>query len=280
MRDKPANSRPDLRFSRLAARQHGVISAVQLIATGLSRDAIRRRAEAGRLHRIHRGVYAVGHTRLSNEGRWMAAVLACGEGAVLSHRSAAAHWGLLRARKGPVDVTVPTAAGRSRRPGIRLHRSTSLTRQAVTIRQGIPTTTPARTIADLRRVLERRELEKAIAQAEILSLPLDRHPGLPYEPTRSELERRFLRLCKRHRLPKPEVNTRLGPYEPDFLWRDRNLIVETDGWETHGTRSAFEADRARDVCLGAMGYRVLRFTYRQVWEDAATVARALHPYLT
>jgi len=280
MREKSAKTSPDAWIARLAARQHGVVSVGQLIAAGLTYEAIRRRVQAGRLHRIFRGVYAVGHRNLTHQGWWMAAVLACGEGAFLSHGSAAMHWRMLNATKGPVDVTVATGAGRRRRRGIRTHRSTRLTPKAVTIRQGIPTTTPARTIADLRRVLSRAELEAAIAQAEILHLPIGNVPGLLREPTRSKLERRFSRLCRRHRFPKPEVNVWIGPYQVDVLWRDRRLVVETDGWETHGTRSAFESDRARDAELESLGYRVVRFTYRQAWYDGDLVAGRLRSLLS
>jgi very-short-patch-repair endonuclease len=210
----------------------------------------------------------------------MAAVLACGEGAVLSHRSAAMHWGMLNPAKGPVDVTVPSDGGRTRREGLRVHRSKRLAPKAVTIRRSIPVTTPARTILDLRRVLERSELERLIAQAEVLRLPIGRLPGFLHEPTRSELERRFLLLCRRHGIPKPDVNVRIGPYEVDFLWSDRHLAVETDGWDTHRTRSAFEADRARDVELKARGYDVARFTYRQVWHDGGLVVQRLQSLLS
>jgi very-short-patch-repair endonuclease len=256
-----------------------VVSIAQLIAAGFTHDAIRRRVEAGWLHRIHRGVYAVGHKNLSFQGWWMAAVLACGEGAVLSHLSAAMHWGLLEARGGPVDVAVPTTSGRERRTGIRVHRSTSLTAKAATIRQGIPTTTPARTILDLRRLVDRATLEAAIAQAEIDHLPIDNLPGLLHEPTRSELERRFLRLCKKHGLPKPEVNVRIGPYEVDFLWRDHRVVVETDGYATHGGRSAFNGDRTRDARLRMMGYSVQRFAYQHVTHEAAFVAGTVRALL-
>jgi very-short-patch-repair endonuclease len=275
MREKSAQGRPNAWITRLAARQHGVVSTPQLLAAGFTHDAIRRRVEAGWLHRIHSGVYAVGHKNLSRQGWWMAAVLACGEETVLSHQSAAMHWGIRKPATGPVDVTVPSRAGRRRRRGIRVHRSTSLTPKEVTIRQGIPTTTPARTILDLRRVLDRNELQKAIAQAEIQHLPIGKLPGFLHEPTRSELERRFLRLCSRHALPKPEVNRRLGPYEIDFLWPDHRLAVETDGWETHRTRSAFELDRRRDAELKAVGYEVVRFTYRQVTDNPQYVANVL-----
>jgi very-short-patch-repair endonuclease len=279
MGTKGAKPRPDALAARIAGRQHGVISAAQLLAAGLSRRAIQVRLQTGRLHRVFRGVYAVGHGNLTHQGRSMAAVLACGDSALLSHRSAAMLWGLLKGKEGAVDVTVPGIGGRKRRQGIRVHRSTSLTPKAATIRQGIPTTTPARTILDLRRVADRRILEDAVGEAEIRRLPIGRLPGLLHEPTRSRLERRFLRLCKRHALAKPEVNFEIGPYEVDFLWPDRKLIVETDGWESHGTPSAFEADRARDAYLESLGYRVVRFTYRQVWHDGAVVAQRLRALL-
>ncbi len=269
---------PDQIIARIAARQHGVISYEQLHGAGLSPSGILRRVAAGRLHRVHRGVYAVGHPRVTREGRWMAAVLACGDGAALSHRSAAELWGLLDARRAPTHVTVPTPGGRCKQRGIRLHRSPSV-RWATTRRNGIAVTDPARTITDLRRTVERCDVERAIAQAEILHLPIGEQPGFLREPTRWELERAFLRLCRRHGLPKPEVNVRLGGFRPDFLWRKAGLIVETDGWRTHGTRSAFEADRARDAQLHARGYAVLRFTYRQVVDDPATVVRALRSAL-
>jgi very-short-patch-repair endonuclease len=184
-------------------------------------------------------------------------------------------WGMLKLASAVVDVTVPGHAGRARRKGIRVHRSTSLTPKEVTIRQGILTTTPARTILDLRRVLSRDELQAAIAQAGIQRLPIGKLPGFLHEPTRSELERRFLRLCRRHGLPKPEVNVKIGPYEVDFLWRDHRLAVETDGWETHRTRAAFELDRLRDAELNARGYEVVRFTYWQVTHDPQYVTSVL-----
>jgi putative AbiEi antitoxin of type IV toxin-antitoxin system len=223
---------PDQIIARIAARQHGVISYAQLLWAGLSPSGISRRVQAGRLHWIHRGVYAVGHRRVTIEGRWMAAVLACGPGAALSHRSAAELWGLLTPRP-QVHVTAPVRGGRRRQRGIHLHRSPSLP-SATTWRRGIAVITPARTITDLRRVLEPAEVDEAIAQAEVMRLPIGHHPGSLHEPTRSELERAFLRLCRRNALPKPEVNVRLGPYRPDFLWRGQRLIVETDGWETPG----------------------------------------------
>jgi very-short-patch-repair endonuclease len=279
MREKSATERPDPTIARLAGRQHGVVSVAQLAAVGLTADAIRRRAESGRLHRVHRGVYAVGHRDVSPEGRWMAAVLALGEGAALSHRSAAALWGLVRPTAGPADVTVPDIGGRRRRRGLRVHRSRTLSATLVTRRRGIPVTTPDRTIADLRSLLSKRQLERAIAQAERMGLPIEERRGLTHEPTRSELERRFLRLCRRHRLPLPEVNVQVGPFEVDLLWRERRLVIELDGYATHGLRSAFEADRARDVQLALLGYEVMRFTYRQVTEDPAAIAATIRALL-
>lgn len=199
MRDKRAPA-ADVLVARIAARQHGVVSVAQLAEAGIGRSGIARRVEAGRLHRIHRGVYAVGHPGLCDQGRWMAAVLACGEGSVLSHRSAAALWALLPARGGPVDVTIPSSNGRARRAGIRLHRSPSLTDAATTHQKRIAVTTPARTITDLRRVAPPNQVRKAIRQAEFLDLDL---AEMPSDRTNSELERLFLALLRRHRLPGP-----------------------------------------------------------------------------
>jgi very-short-patch-repair endonuclease len=269
---------PDRIVAGIATRQHGVITFRQLVAAGFSPSGVVHRARAGRLHRIHRGVYAVGHPRLSNEGRWTAAVLACGEGAVLSHRSAAALWGLLRASDGPVDVTTPSTAGRRNRRGIRVYRSSSLTSGTTTIRGNIAVTTPQRTLADLRRVVAVQLWRSAARRAEVLGLGARAADGGP-APTRSELEDRFLRLCRRHRLPLPEVNVRVGPFLVDFLWRDRLLIVEADGYRYHRGRQAFESDRARDLELRRLGYDVIRLTFRQVVDEPAAVSCTLRALL-
>jgi very-short-patch-repair endonuclease len=235
-----------------------------------------RRTRKALLHRIHRGVYAVGHAGISNEGRWMAAVLACGEGAVLSHRSAAALW-TIAPPPSVIEVTVPGNAGRRPRNSIRIHRSLTLLPSQTTRRAGIPVTKPSRTLEDLKRALPSDQFAAALRQAEFLRLPI----GERLEPdhTRSELERRFLALCCRHRLPQPEVNVRVGPFLVDFLWRARRLVVEVDGFGAHGTRSAFEADRARDTRLKLMGYDVVRFTRRQVVDGASAVAATLRALL-
>jgi very-short-patch-repair endonuclease len=214
----------------------------------------------------------------------MAAVLACGNDAVLSHNSAGELWGMLRARRPPspaavdvdLHVTVSTQAGR-RRPGIVIHRSRTLAPTQITLRLNIPVTTPSRTLADLRRTLPRPQFAAALREAEFLGLPIEQ--SLEADGTRSELESLFLALARRHRLPKPEVNVRVGPFTVDFLWPADRLVVEVDGWGSHGTRSAFEADRERDTHLKLLGYEVIRFTWRRLEDDPAGVAGDLRELL-
>jgi very-short-patch-repair endonuclease len=276
MRNQPAKC--DLVIARIAARQHGVVSLAQLRGAGMSKVAASRRTETGRLHRIHRGVYAVGHTRLTFEGRCMAAALALGDGAAISHTSAAALWGLLPPREGRIHLTISGDSGRERRPGISVHRSLSLIAGVTTRRNGIAVTKPARTLRDLHRIAPQPLYRRAVRRALDLRLITDDELRPDADLTRSELERIFLTLCRRHHLPRPETNARVGPYEVDFLWRDRGLIVETDGFNHHGSRAAFESDRSRDAFLQSRGYRVLRLTHRQVLERASVVA-ALRPLL-
>jgi very-short-patch-repair endonuclease len=274
MADKRVQS-VDHAIAQLARNQHGRISLSQLQALGLSREAVSSRARSGRLHRVHQGVYAVGHATETNENRWMGAVLACGDGAVLSHSAAAALWGLLPPPSGPVDVTVPRRGGRKRRRGIRLHRSTTLTPQETTRRANIPVTTPARTLLDLRRCVPADVLGRARRQAEVFGYRLDDAAELEPELTRSELERRFLRLCRRANVPSPEVNARVGSYVVDFLWRRSGLIAETDGYRYHRGRHAFEHDHRRQARLVAAGYEVPRFTWRQIVDEPDEVISAL-----
>jgi very-short-patch-repair endonuclease len=287
-------AKPDLRIAEIAVRQHGVISTSQLRRAEIGKGAIEGRVTAGRLHRVHRGVYAVGHPALSPEGRLFAAVLALGLGsfrggdsileywgAAVSHRSAAFLWGLLPVTDASCDVTVGGSGGRARRAGIRVHRSLSLVSADVTLRHGIPVTTPARTIDDLRRVpsagrvsaISGWELRKAIRQANVLGLPID--DGDRVDRTRSDLERDFLSLCRRHPLPRPEVNVRIGPYLVDFLWREGRLVVETDSYRHHRGRVAFQDDRGRELELMRRGYGVLRLSERQVAEEPDGVAEVL-----
>jgi very-short-patch-repair endonuclease len=276
------------------------VSLAQLRAAGLSDDAVQRRVEAGRLHRMHRGVYAVGHTVLKREGRWLAAVLACGEGAVLSHRSAAAHWGLLQTEATRIDVTTPrTKAGNAT---IRLHRSRSLIARDTDAHRGIPITSVPRTLLDLAGAVRSDRLERALAQAQRLQLydhatitdvlaRANGHRGkgalaaaTAREPqlTRSDWESRLLKLVRDAALPEPATNLLLtAPDHPrlevDFCWPSHRLVVETDGWESHRTRAAFEADRRRDAALQTGGYRVVRFTWRT---PDATIVRRLRALLT
>jgi predicted transcriptional regulator of viral defense system len=291
---------PDQRVAELAARQWGVVSLAHLRAVGLSYDAVRSRVRAGRLHRLHQGVYAVGHTVLKREGRWLAAVLACGEGAVLSHRSAAAHWGLLQSEATRTDVT--TQRTRAANAKIRLHRSHSLIARDTDTHKGIPITSVARTLLDLAATVKPDQLERALAQAEHLELydhraitellarsnghrgtaPLAEATALDPKLTKSEWEIRMLRLVRTAALPEPLVNEPLdapdyGECKPDFHWPSHSVIVETDGWRTHRTRAAFERDRAKDAALTAAGYRVVRFTWRT---PDATILRRLGALLT
>jgi len=237
------NKRRDASISRLAARQHGLVTSAQLRDAGISPSATTRRVSAGRLHRIHRGVYAVGHSRLSLEGRCLAAAFACGEDAAVSHASAAYLWGLLSSLPLPVDVTVPGGSGRRARHGIRVHSSLLLD-GCVTRRGGIPVTTVSLTLRDLHRAGDRDRYLRASRRAIDLRR-IEAPAGAAEELTRSELERRFLALCRRHRLPAPRVNARVAGCEVDFVWRDRGVVVETDGYAFHSGRSAFETDRER-----------------------------------
>ena len=273
MRLEGAN--PDVAVARIASRQHGVTTSVQLREAGLSQSAVARRVAAGRLHRLHRGVYAVGHQGLADEGRWLAAVLACGGGAVLSHLAAAALWGILAPRSGLIDVTVLTAAGRRRRAGIRIHRSSVIPRSAITTRRAIPVTNPARTIADLRGAVPAGVRRQAIREAEFRGFAT----GLETDGTRSDTESLFLGLCSRHRLPLPEVNVAIGRFTVDFVWPAHHLAVEVDGYAAHRGRQAFEDDRERELELAALGFRLRRFSDHQVRGRAGAVAAAIRAEL-
>ena len=280
--------------ARLAERQHGVVAARQLAAIGLSRNAVSARAQAGRLHRVHRGVYAVGHPVLTVNGRRMAAVLAAGPGAALSHASAAALWEIRPTSATRIDVSVRSAAGRARRPGLRIHRAARLRRDEITVQQGITVTTVARTLLDLAATSSPRALERALDEAEIQQLydrtSLDAlvraHAGergaaalagaLRHDAgttaTKSELEELLLSICDRHGIERPAVNADVAGLEVDFLFAKRRLVVEADSWAFHRTRRAFERDRERDAILARAGYPTLRFSHRQLTREPAMVA--------
>jgi very-short-patch-repair endonuclease len=289
--------RLDASIGEPATRQHGVVAARQLRVLGLSTQAISQRAAAGRLHRVHHGVYAVCHRVLTTRGRWMAAVPACGSDAVLSHASAAALWEIRSSAAAGTDVSVPRA-GRRSRPGLRIHRPRTLPANEVTARHGIPVTTPARTVLDLAARLTESRLESLLNEVERRELTdypaLDAlaraHPGCRgaaklrrtlatyyagTDLTRSDLEILFRELCRDHGLPEPRVNQRIAGKEVDFLFPDYRLIVETDSWRYHKTRRSFEDDRARDVLTLQAGYRTLRFTDRRLEREPRAVAAAI-----
>ena len=295
-RDGPGGFVDETRALRVAAKQDGVISARQLAAAGVSADVAARRVKAGVLRRVHRGVYLYGAVAGLRAAEW-AALLACGARAVLSHHSALALWGLAE-RPAEVDVTQP-ADGRPHR-GVRRHRR-PIAPQERTERHGLPVTTPARTLLDVassmpavelarlieeaqvRRLVTRRELEDALergrhrrgAPAMRAVLALGDEPAL----TRSEAEKRLRDLIRAARLPMPRANARVGRYEVDALWPEQRLIVEIDGFAFHGTRAAFERDRRKDAELIALGYRVIRITWRRLVHEPhaviATLAAAL-----
>ncbi len=239
----------------IARRQQGVVSVAQLIAAGLSRRAIQHRARCGRLHRLHRGVYAVGHRAITIEGRWMAAVLAYGPGSLLSHRDAAALWGILERIERPIDVLV---SGRHRpRRGLAPHHTAAVHPDDRTERLGIPVTGVARTLLDLCDVAPRRRVQRAFKEADRLQL-LD-WAGLaalrgPAAVLRSPLEQRFLALCREAGLPEPETSARIAGREVDMLWRQAGVVVELDGYSFHRGRGGFERDRRRDASCSMPAY--------------------------
>jgi very-short-patch-repair endonuclease len=264
---------PDRVVGEIAEKQHGVVSIRQLRAAGLGDEAARARVSSGRLYRLRRGVYAVGHRPVSRRGFWMAAVLACGEGALLSHRSAAELWELLRPQGGVIEVSTARRGGRAKRRGIRLHRCPSLVAGMATQRHGIPVTTPARTISDLRGHVPSWQWRRAVRQAELAGYPLG--PEVETDETRSDLEGDFLRICRRARLPRPEVNVKIGRWTVDFLWRAERLAVETDSYRYHRGRIAFQDDHARELDLRRLGFAVRRFDERQISEEPDLVATDL-----
>ena len=252
---------PDALVEQVASRQHWVITREQLMACGLSRKAIAHRVKTRRLKPLYRGVFLVLHPVPPSGAREHAAVLACGDSAHLSDHSTAALLGIRPPHDGLPHVTVPPHRAPAPR-GIIVHRRT-LSREECTTREGIPITTAARTLRDIRRTLSRLEFEHAEAHAQILRL-IPPNPATAF--TRSEAERRMLQLIRRAGLPRPAVNARVEGFEVDFVWRAQRLIVEVDGYRYHSNRRAFERDRMRDQVLQAAGYRVLRTTWRQLAE--------------
>ena len=292
---KTAQGRIDRLIAKLADAQHGVVAHAQLVELGLSRQAIHDRVRSGRLHPVYRGVYAVGRRRIDDRGWGKAATLTAGEGAVLSYTSAGALWGLIRSRE-RVEVTVPTRRGRARRKHLIIHRTTSLPAHEVTTRDNIPVTSLARTLLDLSTVCERRQLERALDEAEYLRLydgialarVIADHPERATKlkacieensagTTRANegLEERFLLLCRAYRLPDPLVHQEIGPYEVDFLWPDARVIVETDDRASHLRARSFERDHRKTLYLQDLGYDVRRVTSRMLDHDEAGVMNGI-----
>jgi very-short-patch-repair endonuclease len=280
-------------IAALAARQRGVVSVRQLHAAGFDDAAIERRFRAGRLHRVHRGVYLVGHAIAPERAVEIAALLACPPRSVVSHRSAARLWGLpsLRGWTAPVDITV-TGRDPGRKSGITIYRTKSLRPRDVRRIDGIPAKAPARTLVDLATVLPVDDLEVAFADAraqgllreadlvDVLSQSRGRRGARTIRSvlaaagrglTRSEAERRMLALVRTAALPAPKTNARLDRCEVDFLWPDQKVVVEIDGYAFHAGSQAFERDRERDATLVARGYVVLRVTWHQLIARRDTV---------
>lgn len=290
-------------------RQQGVAGLAQLVALGIGGTALRKRAQAGRLHRLYRAVYALTPpSLLPLNGRYLAAVLACGPGAALSHRSAADLLGLRKTDRAPIDVIVPGRTAR-RHDGIDIHRSTTLTAADTTIVDGIPVTTVARTALDLATVVRRRAVERALDQAEMLQVfdlnalrdQLDRNPHHPGAPalravldehiagttvTWSDLEELCLEVTRAAGVQPPEVNVYVDPGDgeppirPDFVWRAQRVTVEADGFGSHKTRHAFENDRRRDQRLIRAGWRPVRVTDRQLRQERGRIVALLIDLLT
>jgi hypothetical protein len=290
----------DHRLAAFAADNYGVASRDELRALGFGDKAIEHRLAVGRLHRLHLAVYSVGHLHLGREGRRRAAVLACGGGAALSHWDAAAQHDLLPTRGRRIHVTRPTNAGRAPDPAlIHLHRVGTFRAWEATVIDGIPTTTAARTLLDLSPHLRPRAMEDLIARADRLGAfdlaavrrCLAAHPRQHGAPRlrrllddladtgaadlRSPLEVRMLQLCEDHGLPRPVANVTLAGILVDFHWPGTLLVVETDGYAYHSTRTSFERDRTRDQDLTLAGYTVVRFTYKQVTETPNAVAHRI-----
>lgn len=283
----------------LVERQHGVVARSQLLARGLSPQGIKHRVSKGRLHPLWRGVYAVGRSEVSQHGRWMGAVLCCGQDALLSHRSAGALWGLLPPerhrprREREIEVVVSSNSAR-RRPGMRVHRRSDLAPEHRREVVGIPVTDPVSTLVDLASCIPRGLLERAINDAdrldlvdlEVLRTELDWLPARPGMTvlrgllgggalTDTGLERRFLLLARSAGLPRPETQAWVNGYRVDFYWPDLRLVVEADGWRYHRTAVAQTTDYRRDQAHTTSGMTTLRFSEEQIRFKPQEVSRTL-----
>jgi predicted transcriptional regulator of viral defense system len=297
MEGKLRHPRRERELGALATRQHGVVAHSQLQVLGFGIRAIERQLWEGRLHPLHRNVYAVGHRRISQRGRWWAAALAYGPGALLSHRSGAVLWGLARRRAGAIHVTASVGRqGVDRRTGIWIHRC-KLDPEDRTTHDGIPVTTVARTLFDYAEVVDFKHLKEAAEEADRLKRlrlrelervcergrgrralrPVRRLLAELAAPTegRSPLEIRFHEFREKHRLPEPARNVHVLGHEVDVLYPGAKLVVELDSWEHHGHRAAFERDRARDPKLLIAGYRTVRVTHRRLDREPSELAQEI-----
>jgi very-short-patch-repair endonuclease len=301
-RECRAYPKADAEIGQLAEAQHGVVARRQLRRLGLSEGEIERRVGRGYLIRVHQGVYAVGHRLLTQHGHWMAAVLACGEDAVLSHRSAAALLGIAPRRSIAPEVSRP--ARFRKRPGIACHQQPIAADEWETV-EGIPCTGLSRTLLDLAAIAEEREVERALHEAEVqrltdrVSVPhlLRRYPRRrgtpllrrlltdkrPAGTTRNDFEEGFVAFLDRHRLPRPIFNGTLSLrgrlLSPDCMWPEQRLIVELDSRGVHDTDKVFESDRLRDRHLLLAGWRWIRVTWRQLHREPAELAADLREAL-
>jgi very-short-patch-repair endonuclease len=294
----PVSGSRDRRIAEIASLQRGFASRSQLLIAGIESGSISRRLENGRLHAVHRGVYSVGHATPLPWGRETAALLAADGRGVLSHLSAAAAWNMCPARPEtePVDVLM-AARHTPNRPGIMAHRTRRLTAHEVRICQGLPVTSPARTLRDIAATVSMRDLERAVDEALVrrivrlqqlreaaaqdtgrsggpLLAALIEHRGNS-TITRSQAEERMHELIRAAGFPQPESNVRLNGYEVDFLWRRQRVVVEVDGYAYHSSRSAFERDRAKDAALAAAGFLVIRITWLQMEREPYVVVAHL-----
>jgi very-short-patch-repair endonuclease len=291
----------DRAIAELALRQHAVVAYWQLIALGLSPDAIQRRVDHGRLHRLHRGVYAVGHLRLPAKAHAIAAAFTYGPGTLVSHRSAAWLWDLLDDSRALIDVV--GEAKRRSRPGIRYHCLRLLHPDDRAEIDGIPVTSVAHTLFDLAEVVPQRQLVYAIEQAEQLRVfdltavlgCIDRNrrragakrlrqavaaTDLEAQHAHKGLERLFLAFCRDYDVQKPAMNAVVEGFTVDALWAKQRLVVELDSWKHHKKRRAFEEDRRRDAALALAGYQVLRVTYNWLVDEPAGLKRTLDQLLS
>jgi very-short-patch-repair endonuclease len=287
----------------LAGGQHGVVSRWQLLELGMSRDRIQDRAARSQLHRLYRGVYAVGHRKLTLKGVWMAAVLACGPDAALSHRAGLGLWDVRRTESGLIDVTMPGRTGRRGPDDVRLHRSTLLREADVDAVDGIPVTSLAWTVVDYAGIAHRQQLRSVLEALERRGLYIGRELDelLERAPNRkgvkavtaviaemtgpapwlqSELEAIFREVIRGSDLPEYEANVMVEGEVVDALWRKERVIVELDGYAFHKSRARFEADRRRDAKLQVAGYRVLRVTQERLTNEPQAVLAEIRALLS